>query len=182
MMNGDEKITGESAVVDLQKSGSSPAQDGETNGLADAMKKGPEPMMGSGNQHESEKNGGGTKEEKKEEEQEAPLVDKHARNRQNKKRRKPRSQRNRKRPRSELHSNDDLLEIESTVARLEMNGKPILEPGGYEQFIRVIHPYPYTFSTYAKRRWVGRPLLDVYQSEFGSYPEVSIRECVCECF
>jgi hypothetical protein len=85
--------------------------------------------------------------------------------------RKPRSQRNRKRPRSELYSNDN-LKIESTIVRLEMNGKPILEAGGSEQFIRVIHPYPYTFSTFAKKRWIGRTLLNVYQSEFGSYPEV----------
>lgn len=83
---------------------------------------------------------------------------------------KPRSKRNRKRPRSEVHSNDD-LKIESTVKRLEMNGKPILEAGS-EQFIRVIHPYPYTFSTHAKKRWIGRTLLDIYGDEFGSYPVV----------
>lgn len=104
---------------------------------------------------------------------ENPLFDKHAQDRLEKKKRgkRQRSKRNRKQPRSEIHSNDD-VKIESTIARLEMNGKPILETGGYEQFIRIIHPYAYTFSTFAKRRWIGRTLLDVYQSEFGSYPEV----------
>lgn len=36
--------------------------------------------------------------------------------------------------------------------------------------VRIVHPYPYTFATFAKSRWLGRPLIDVYQQEFGSYP------------
>jgi 23S rRNA-/tRNA-specific pseudouridylate synthase len=36
--------------------------------------------------------------------------------------------------------------------------------------IRVVKPYPFTFSTFAKARWIGRSLLDVYHNEFGSYP------------
>jgi RNA pseudouridylate synthase len=37
-------------------------------------------------------------------------------------------------------------------------------------FVRVIEPYPYTFTSHAKSRWIGRTILDVYTSEFGSYP------------
>lgn len=36
--------------------------------------------------------------------------------------------------------------------------------------IRMIKPYPFTFSTFAKARWIGRSIIDVYHKEFGSYP------------
>jgi len=36
--------------------------------------------------------------------------------------------------------------------------------------VRIIHPYPYTFATFAKARWVGRAVVDIYHGEFGSYP------------
>lgn len=36
--------------------------------------------------------------------------------------------------------------------------------------VRIIHPYPYTFATFAKERWLGRSVVDVYHEEFGSYP------------
>lgn len=91
-------------------------------------------------------------------------------NRRGESEKKIRPKRNRKRPRSQVHSNDN-LNINTTIQRLEMGGKPILD-GVSEHFIRVIHPYPYTFSSFAKQRWVGRTVLDVYVSEFGSYPEV----------
>jgi hypothetical protein len=38
--------------------------------------------------------------------------------------------------------------------------------------IRIVKPYPYTFATFAKERWIGRTVLDVYHDEFGSYPKV----------
>ncbi|KAL7441854.1 hypothetical protein ACHAXM_008076 [Skeletonema potamos] len=37
--------------------------------------------------------------------------------------------------------------------------------------VRIVHPYAYTFATFAKTRWLGRPLIDVYHDEFGSYPK-----------
>ena len=37
--------------------------------------------------------------------------------------------------------------------------------------LRIVHPYPYTFATFAKARWLDRPLIDVYVDEFGSYPK-----------
>ncbi|EED90051.1 predicted protein, partial [Thalassiosira pseudonana CCMP1335] len=36
---------------------------------------------------------------------------------------------------------------------------------------RIVHPYPFTFATFAKARWVGRTVVDVYNEEFGSYPK-----------
>jgi len=46
--------------------------------------------------------------------------------------------------------------------------------------IRVVRPYPFTFATFAKQRWLGRTVLDIYDTEFGSYPkcyyEAAIKE------
>ena len=39
-----------------------------------------------------------------------------------------------------------------------------------QQYIRTIKPYPYTYRTYAKRRWLGRTILDIYSTEYASYP------------
>jgi len=49
-----------------------------------------------------------------------------------------------------------------------------------KRWIRIVSPYPYSYSTHAKARWIGRSVLDVYADEFGSYPrsyyESSIRQ------
>jgi hypothetical protein len=88
---------------------------------------------------------------------------------QNKKRgMKPRSQRNRKRPHSQAHSIEN-QSYETKVSRLELDGKAIHTSTGW---LRTVEPYPYTFSTFAKLRWLGRTVLDVYCTEFGSYPKV----------
>ena len=34
--------------------------------------------------------------------------------------------------------------------------------------IRIIYPYPFTFATFAKQRWLGRSLVDIYNDEFGT--------------
>lgn len=36
----------------------------------------------------------------------------------------------------------------------------------FENGLRKVYPYPYTFSTYAKERWFGLSLQDVFQNEF----------------
>lgn len=84
----------------------------------------------------------------------------------NKKKRglKPRSQRNRKRP---TLSNDHLT-FETEICRLALKGKPVKVANPW---IRIVKPYPYTFATFAKARWNGRTVLDVYSSEFGSFPK-----------
>eukprot|EP00532_Pseudo-nitzschia_australis_P001684 CAMPEP_0168179918 /NCGR_PEP_ID=MMETSP0139_2-20121125/10163_1 /TAXON_ID=44445 /ORGANISM="Pseudo-nitzschia australis, Strain 10249 10 AB" /LENGTH=622 /DNA_ID=CAMNT_0008099907 /DNA_START=21 /DNA_END=1889 /DNA_ORIENTATION=- len=89
----------------------------------------------------------------------------------------PRSKRIRKRPGSEINELKEDPVYETTVRRLELDGKPISAP---QKWLRVIKPYPYTYSTFAKGRWEGRTILDVYCSEFGSYPrsyyETAIRQ------
>lgn len=107
---------------------------------------------------------------------------------------KPRPKRNRKRPRSQVHGSNDDLVIQSKVIPLTLNGQPIFkgilssssssdmcksddaEPSAAAAaqrsfFVRVIEPYPYTFTSHAKSRWIGRTILNVYATEFGSYPE-----------
>jgi 23S rRNA-/tRNA-specific pseudouridylate synthase len=79
---------------------------------------------------------------------------------------KPRSQRNRKRPHSEVHSNDKLV-VQSKVVPLELNGE---KSPTAPDWIRIIEPYPYTFASHAKSRWLGRTVLEIYTTEFGSYP------------
>lgn len=89
---------------------------------------------------------------------------------------KPRSQRNRKRPRSDILSNDD-LEIDAKVIPLRFEGEEVVNGPPY---LRLIEPYVYTFTSHAKARWIGRTVLDVYVTEFGSYPasyyETAIKE------
>jgi 23S rRNA-/tRNA-specific pseudouridylate synthase len=83
---------------------------------------------------------------------------------------KPRSQRNRKRSRFQLGHvachNEEYLVYPTCVRRLELDGHSL----GVKRWLRLIEPYPYTYSTYAKARWEHRTLLDVYTTEFGSYP------------
>jgi 23S rRNA-/tRNA-specific pseudouridylate synthase len=77
--------------------------------------------------------------------------------------RDPQSKRKRKRVRLEQK-----IQYQSYVKALQLNDR-ILHPISY---VRIIEPYPYTFSTFAKARWVGKSILDVYCSEFGSYPKI----------
>ena len=35
--------------------------------------------------------------------------------------------------------------------------------------VRIVYPYPYTFATFAKARWIGRTVVDIYNDEFGQY-------------
>lgn len=80
---------------------------------------------------------------------------------------KPRSKRSRKRPRSERNALEAEIQPNLQVLPLELDGKAIQ---ANTSWIRTVEPYPYTFSTFVKARWVGRTILDVYSTEFGSYP------------
>eukprot|EP00980_Cylindrotheca_fusiformis_P030643 scaffold25159_cov215-Cylindrotheca_fusiformis.AAC.3 len=77
---------------------------------------------------------------------------------------KPRSQRNRKRPRSKVHALEDVV-YRTHVHRLAIDGKIVND--STVKWLRTVEPYPYTFSTFAKARWLGRTVLDVYATEFG---------------
>jgi 23S rRNA-/tRNA-specific pseudouridylate synthase len=84
---------------------------------------------------------------------------------------KPRSKRNRKRPRSERHALEEEISHTTHILPLELDGNPIHASAPKKMWIRALEPYPYTFSTFAKARWLGRTVLDIYSTEFGSYPK-----------
>ena len=89
---------------------------------------------------------------------------------------KPRSKRNRKRAKgggvtvSNTNNNkgesNTEIKVEAEVVPLFFDKKDRMER------LRVVKPYFFTFATFVKARWVGRTVLDVYASEFGSYPKV----------
>lgn len=81
---------------------------------------------------------------------------------------------------------DNSTMVESEIVSLDLflsdeHVKPSADEKGDERNfdknqkrIRVVKPYPFTFATFAKGRWLNRPILDVYNEEFGSYPKVGI--------
>lgn len=85
------------------------------------------------------------------------------------KNRGPRSQRNRKRARPE-----QAIDYNVSIRPLALNDV-LIDPITY---VRTIEPYPYTFSTFAKARWIAKSILDVYCSEFGSYPQTYYKAAI----
>jgi 23S rRNA-/tRNA-specific pseudouridylate synthase len=81
---------------------------------------------------------------------------------------KQNSKRNRKQPRSDENQQPPV--VETRICKLELEEDSIQTSTGCS-WLRVVEPYPYSFSTYAKARWIGRTILDVYHTEFGSYPK-----------
>ncbi|GAX23232.1 tRNA pseudouridine synthase 9 [Fistulifera solaris] len=79
---------------------------------------------------------------------------------------KPRSQRNRKRTRPDVNE-EAMQNLRFEVEHL--SGK---------QWLLHLRPYPYTFESFAKSRWVGRTILDVYTDEFKSYPRSYYKEAI----
>ena len=75
---------------------------------------------------------------------------------------KPRSKRNRKRARATSPIN-----FQTQILPLKLQDTTI-QPLTH---VRVVEPYRFSFATFAKARWIGRSVLDVYCSEFGSYPK-----------
>ena len=41
----------------------------------------------------------------------------------------------------------------------------------FDIWVRTVTPYAFTFKSHAKQRWLGRSILDIYQHEFGAYPD-----------
>ena len=75
-----------------------------------------------------------------------------------------RSARNSKRKKNSKIGQNNERELTWAKSRIE------IVPFNEHYSARVVHPYPYTFSTFAKKRWCNRKVLDVYCTEFGSYP------------
>lgn len=84
-----------------------------------------------------------------------------------KRRRGSRSKKNLKRPHAAVDEN------EATIQNLEVHIEPV-----NSSWLRRIEPYPYTFVSFAKARWIGRTLLEVYVSEFQSYPASYYRQAI----
>jgi 23S rRNA-/tRNA-specific pseudouridylate synthase len=97
---------------------------------------------------------------------------------------KPRSKRNRKRPRGGIGILGSPADVDNcasvggahddAAAQVEIDILPLKFPGDKVETnkrIRVVRPYPFTFATFAKERWLGRTVLDIYDTEFGSYPK-----------
>ena len=48
---------------------------------------------------------------------------------------------------------------------------PWPRPYYFEDGLRKVHPYHYTYNTYCKERWRGRELLDIFTTEFRDRPQ-----------
>lgn len=66
----------------------------------------------------------------------------------------------RKTQRPGLHQSRDF-----TIVQLALGDKT------FDTWICIAKPYPYTFLANAKRRWIGRTILNIYETEFGAYPK-----------
>ena len=91
---------------------------------------------------------------------------------------KSRGKQNRKRRKGGGIDSLDVSELDIDVRPLVIDsatGVPVtavdVSTTDVVQRIRIVRPYPFTFATFAKQRWLGRSVLDVYHSEFGSYPK-----------
>jgi 23S rRNA-/tRNA-specific pseudouridylate synthase len=94
---------------------------------------------------------------------------------------KPRSQRNRKRPRGGV----GIFEPDGTytASNVQVDILPLCYPPNDKichERIHVIRPYPFVFSTFAKARWIGKTVLDVFVTEFGSYPVLYYQTAIKE--
>ena len=80
---------------------------------------------------------------------------------------KPRSQRNRKRARPDVN--------EEAMQNLQFHVEHL---SGKRQWLLHLDPYAYTFESFAKSRWTGRAILDVYTDEFKAYPSSYYKEAI----
>jgi hypothetical protein len=58
--------------------------------------------------------------------------------------------------------------------------KEVSAAGSYElrNGLRFVKPYNHEFVTFCKRRWIGKPLIEVYSSEFKAYSEKYYAEAI----
>jgi len=75
-------------------------------------------------------------------------------------------------------SKETIAENESNIITSICKLKELIR--GDTRRLRIVHPYPYTFETFAKARWVDRSLLDVFHEEFGSYPKLYYEAAIQE--
>jgi hypothetical protein len=70
----------------------------------------------------------------------------------------------------EQFSNTENTDIATTTDSENNTTDDWIIPNG--PFLRLIEPYVYTFVSHCKQRWIGRSILDVYQTEFGCYDKL----------
>jgi 23S rRNA-/tRNA-specific pseudouridylate synthase len=72
-------------------------------------------------------------------------------------------------PKSDPNAN---VRIDSQVFPLLLphEQQEAMSPDNNTPFIRIITPYPYTFTSHAKQRHIGKDIHTVYTCEFGAYP------------
>ena len=56
---------------------------------------------------------------------------------------------------------------------------PWPRPYYLEDNLRKVHPYHFTYNTYCKERWRGRPLLDIFATEFRDRPQAYYVRSYC---
>lgn len=67
---------------------------------------------------------------------------------------------------------------EPTQSGCDNTPQPLVTPAGriwpppyyFDDGLRRVHPYHYTYNTYCKERWRGRSLIDIFESEFRDRP------------
>lgn len=65
-----------------------------------------------------------------------------------------------RRTKTQLHAQ---LTSESTIVPIELGDQ------SFGSWICIATPYLFTFTAHAKKRWLGRTVLDIYENEFGAY-------------
>ena len=46
--------------------------------------------------------------------------------------------------------------------------------------MRIVKEYPYDFVSFAKKRWIGKSLIDIYLKEFKAFSRVYYEEAIIE--
>lgn len=64
---------------------------------------------------------------------------------------------------------EEEYKVETKIVPLGLREPPL---PATNRFLRVIKPYPFTHCVFVKQRWIGEKIIDVFESEFGSYPKL----------
>ncbi|KAL9099762.1 MAG: hypothetical protein Q9163_004780, partial [Psora crenata] len=72
----------------------------------------------------------------------------------------------------------DRPEPEPTPAVLTTPADPWPRPYYFEDGLRKVHPYHFTYNTYCKERWRGRELLDIFATEFRDRPTAYYKDAI----
>ena len=68
----------------------------------------------------------------------------------------------------EKKKNKGVRKTKQKILNEYYNLKPVIK---VENNIRLIEPYEFKYQLYIKRRWIGKKLIDVLNSEFQAFPK-----------